>query len=118
MVELSATQSERRKHSRLRGRDLIAVIRGQRYDVLDISFGGVKVIGRFGVAGALLEFAISPKAGQPALGKEMAEVRGRVERVDGDLTAVRFSIVTDSLSKMIALRLSEPKGDSGGLAFR
>ena len=112
MVELSATQSERRRHSRFRGRDLIAVIRGQRYDVLDISFGGVKVIGRFGVAGALIEFAIAPDSARAT----PAEVRGRVERVDGDLTAVRFSIVTDALSKMIALRLSEPKRNSTGLA--
>jgi hypothetical protein len=33
--------------------------------------------------------------------EDKAEVRGRVERVDGNLTTVRFSNVTDALAKLI-----------------
>jgi hypothetical protein len=33
--------------------------------------------------------------------QEQAEVRGRVERVDGELTAVRFSNLTEALTKLI-----------------
>jgi hypothetical protein len=102
MVELAGAQSERRKHSRLAAQDLVVEIRGKRYDVLDISFGGIKVAGCFTVAGGLVDVTISPVAGT-----EKAEVRGRVERVDGDLTVVRFSHLTDALTRLITRGLAE-----------
>ena len=96
MVEVAGARSERRKHPRARGQGLVAEIRGELYDVLDISFGGMTVNGKFTVAGGLVDAVI-----QPAGGDEKAEVRGRVERVDTELTAVRFSNVTVALAKLI-----------------
>jgi hypothetical protein len=77
------------------GTGLVAEIRGQRYVILDISFGGMRVAGKFTVAGGLVDAVILPAA------DEVAEVRGRVERVEGDLTAVRFSNVTAAVAKLI-----------------
>lgn len=87
---------ERRRHPRLSGGDLIAEIRGARYPILDISFGGIKVEGRVAAAGALITVAILL-----ADGSETAEVPARVERVVKDLTAVRFSTITEALTGLI-----------------
>ena len=76
---------------------MIAEIRGNVYQVLDISFGGMKLSGKFTVAGGLVDAVIQPPGSD-----ERAEVRGRVERVDTELTAVRFSSVTAALAKLIA----------------
>jgi len=102
MAELSRSQSERRRHPRLPGMGLIAEIRGKQYDVLDISFGGVKLDGKFTVAGGLVTLLVLPTLGAVPIIEEGAEVRGRVERVEDDFTAVRFSNVTNALTKLIA----------------
>jgi hypothetical protein len=107
MVALAAARSERRKHARLPGKGLVAEIRGKRYKVFDISFGGIKVNGRFAVAGGLVNAVILPTVGRVPIVEDKAEVRGRVERVDGDLTTVRFSNVTDALAKLIAPRVAD-----------
>jgi hypothetical protein len=99
MGALAGAQSERRKHPRFPGRKLIAEIRGKRYDVRDISFGGMKIEGKF-TAGGLLDAVIRPAKGNGAAAEE-AEVRGRVERVEGELTAVRFSNFTPALARLI-----------------
>jgi hypothetical protein len=112
MVELARTHSERRRHGRRPGKGLVAEIRGKQYDVLDISFGGIKVNGRFTVAGGLVNLVIVPTLGKLLIAEAKAEVRGRVERVDGDLTAVRFSILTDALAKLIAQREADKLGVS------
>ena len=101
MAGLSAVQPERRNHVRFPGPGLIAEIRGKHYDVLDISFGGIKVKGRVAAAGGLLTMAIRSAGGDGPV-----EVRGRVERVVGDLTAVSFSNRTDALNKLIAQRMA------------
>jgi len=101
MVALARAQSERRKHPRSSLSGLIAEIRGKRYAILDISFGGMKIDGNFTVAGGLVDAVIRPrKAGGPAA-EDMVEVRGRVERVDGTLTAVRFSNITPTMARLI-----------------
>ena len=101
MVETAGAQTERREHPRLPGRGLVAEIGGKQYDVLDISFGGIKLNGRFAVAGGLINLVILPTLDNAPIVEEKAEVRGRVERVDGDLTAVRFSALTNALTKLI-----------------
>jgi hypothetical protein len=106
MAGLATARSERRKHSRAPGRGLIAEIRGKRYHVLDISFGGMRLDGAFTVAGGLVDAEVRPANGPLADG-EKAELRGRVERVDGHLTAVRFSNVSDKLAKLIAQHEAE-----------
>ena len=95
MADLARARSERRKHPRIPGGGLIAEIRGKHYPVLDISFGGMTIDGKFTVAGGLVDAIILPEVG------EKAEVRGRVERVDGELTAVRFSNLTQALTRLI-----------------
>jgi len=101
MAQLATARSERRKHSRRPGKGLVAEIRGKRYQVLDISFGGMKLNGKFTVAGGLIDGEVRPAEGGVPVGSEKAELRGRVERVDGDLTAVRFSILSNTLAKLI-----------------
>jgi hypothetical protein len=101
MVELAGAQTERRQHPRLPAKGLVAEIGGKQYDVLDISFGGIKVNGRFAVAGGLITVTILPTVNNSPIVEDKAEVRGRVERVDGNLTAVRFSNLTDALAKLI-----------------
>ena len=101
MVALAHARSERRKHCRSSPSGLIAEIRGTQYAILDISFGGMRLDGNFTVAGGLVDAVIWPlKANGSALA-ERAEVRGRVERVEGDLTAVRFSNVTQAVARLI-----------------
>jgi hypothetical protein len=100
MVALAEARSERRIHSRLPGPRLIAEIRGKRYRVLDISFGGMKIEGYFPVGG-LLDAIIVPVKGNGQFLEGKAEVRGRVERVEGELTAVRFSNSTPALARLI-----------------
>ena len=100
MVEVAEAQSERRKASRLSGSGLIAEIRGKTYEILDISFGGIKVHGPVAAAGGLITLTIQSDDG------DSAEVRARVERVEGDLTAVRFSNMTAALTRLIAERRS------------
>ena len=95
MADLARARSERRKHPRVPGNGLIAEIRGKHYPVLDISFGGMTLDGKFTVAGGLVDAVIVPEIG------EQAEVRGRVERVDGEQTAVRFSNLTHALTRLI-----------------
>jgi len=107
--ELATARSERRKHSRRPGNGLVAEIRGRRYEVLDISFGGMRLIGKFTVAGGLVDAEVRPANGGVPIDGPKAELRGRVERVDGDLTAVRFNNVTDALAKLIAQREAELK---------
>jgi hypothetical protein len=100
MVALAGAQSERRKHPRFPGPGLVAEIRGQRYEVRDISFGGMKIAGAF-TAGGLLDAVIRPAKGNgPAAGPQ-AEVRGRIERVEGGLAAIRFSNFTQALARLI-----------------
>ena len=99
MVALAEVPSERRKHLRFPGRDLVAEIRGKRYAVRDISFGGMTIEGKF-TAGGLLDAVILLAKGNGS-SAEGAEVRGRVERVDGDLAAVRFSNLTRELARLI-----------------
>jgi hypothetical protein len=79
----------------------LAEIRGKRYEVLDISFGGMKIGGRFTVPGGLVDAVILPMNGKGAPLSERAEVRGRFERVDDDLTAVRFSNLTPAAARLI-----------------
>ncbi len=101
MVAVARAQSERRKHPRFSLNGLVAEIRGECYVVLDISFGGMKIDGTFTVAGGLVDAVIRPRdAGGPA-DEDMVEVRGRVERVDGTLTAVRFSSITPTMARLI-----------------
>jgi hypothetical protein len=101
MVALARARSERRKHLRASPSGLIAEIRGSQYAILDISFGGMRIDGNFTVAGGLVDAVILPlKAGNPII-DEKAEVRGRVERVEGELTAVRFSNVTAAMARLI-----------------
>ncbi|GEM_PF-5105477 len=107
MVQLAASRDERRKHPRLPGRDLVAEIRGKQYPVLDISFGGIKISGTFTVPGGLVEIAIWPVEGDRPVVEEKAEARARVERVDGELTAVRFNILTDALTKLITRHMGD-----------
>ena len=101
MVDLARARSERRKHPRFPGNSLIAEIRGKQYEVVDISFGGMKIDGKFTVAGGLVDAIIQPMENDEPAG-EKAEVRGRVERVEGELTAVRFSNLTAALTRLIA----------------
>lgn len=101
MVALAGVRSERRKHPRSSGSGLFAEIRGKRYEVLDISFGGMKVGGKFTVAGGLVDAVILPVKSNGSGAAEKAEVRGRVERVDDELTAVRFSNLTPAAAKLI-----------------
>jgi hypothetical protein len=101
MVDLARARAERRKHPRTSQDGLIAEIRGKRYAVLDISFGGMKIAGYFTVAGGLVDAVILPNRSNGLGLDEKAEVRGRVERVDGDLTAVRFSNVTQAMARLI-----------------
>lgn len=101
MVALAGVRSERRKHPRSSGVGLFAEIRGKRYEVLDISFGGMKVGGKFTVAGGLVDAVILPGRSNGSGTAEKAEVRGRVERVDDELTAVRFSNLTPAAAKLI-----------------
>lgn len=101
MVDLARARSERRKHPRFPGNGLIAEIRGKQYEILDISFGGMTIDGRFTVAGGLVDAVIQPIEDDSPVG-EKAEVRGRVERVEGDHTAVRFSNLTAALTRLIA----------------
>ena len=61
----------------------------------------MKVSGKFAVAGGLVDAIILPSGPKRPGLDETAEVRGRVERVDGDLTAVRFSNVTAFVAKLI-----------------
>jgi hypothetical protein len=114
MIQLAGARSERRRHPRQGGNGLIAEIRGKKYEVLDISFGGIKVRGRFTVAGGLVNVILRPKAANAPIAEESAEVRGRVERVEGNLTAVRFNILTDAVAKLIAPRMGN-QTDNGGL---
>ncbi|HMA51322.1 MAG TPA: hypothetical protein VKP60_16300 [Magnetospirillaceae bacterium] len=101
MVALAHARSERRKHSRSSPSGLIAEIRGTRYAILDISFGGMKLDGSFSVAGGLVDAVILPLTARGPAIEEKAEVRGRVERVEGELTAVRFSNVSAAMAKLI-----------------
>lgn len=101
MVALAGARSERRKHPRAAGPGLLAEIRGKRYEVLDISFGGMKIEGKFTVAGGLVDAVILPMRGNRPVMADKAEVKGRVERVDGELTAVRFSNVSTAVAKLI-----------------
>jgi len=105
MVELAGMHSERRRHHRHPGMGLVAEIRGKRYDILDISFGGMKVDGKFSAAGGLIDVVISSADGDAPVIEQRAEVRGRVERVEGELTAVRFSMLNDALAKLITQRV-------------
>jgi len=107
MGELARARDERRKHPRLPGRDLVAEIRGKQYPVLDISFGGIKVNGKFTVPGGLVEIAIWPVEDDKPVIEEKAEARARVERVEGDWTAVRFNILTDALTKLITRHMGD-----------
>ena len=107
MVQLAAARDERRKHPRIPGRDLIAEIRGKQYPVIDISFGGIKVSGKFTVPGGLVDVAIWPVDGDRPVIEEKAEARARVERVEGEFTAVRFNILTDALTKLITRHMGE-----------
>jgi hypothetical protein len=106
MVETDAVPVEHREHPRYPGRGLIVEIAGQQYDVLDISFGGIKVNGRVAVAGGLLSLVILPTRDNTPMREERAEVRGRVVRVDGNLTAIQFSNRTNALIKLIGRRLT------------
>ena len=72
-----------------------------QYAILDISFGGMKVDGNFTVAGGLVDALILPLKANGSAIDEKAEIRGRVERVEGDLTAVRFSNVTQAVARLI-----------------
>lgn len=101
MVALAHARSERRKHSRSPSSGLIAEIRGTRYAILDISFGGMKIDGHFSVAGGLVDAVILPQKANGTVLTEKAEVRGRVERIEGDLTAVRFSNVSQAVARLI-----------------
>ena len=101
MVALARARSERRKQPRFSPSGLIAEIKGVRYAIIDISFGGMKVDGHFSVAGGLVDAVILPLEANQTILTEKAEVRGRVERVEGDLTAVRFSNVTAAMAKLI-----------------
>ena len=98
---MAGVRSERRKHPRNSVSGLFAEIRGERYEVLDISFGGMKIGGKFTVAGGLVDAVIVPMRGNGADPTEKAEVRGRVERVDDQLTAVRFSNLTPAAARLI-----------------
>lgn len=100
MVALAGIRPERRKHPRNSGVGLYVEIRGKRYEVLDISFGGMKIDGKFTVAGGLVDAVILPIGRGAKLGVK-SEVRGRVERVEGELTAVRFSNVTAAVAQLI-----------------
>jgi len=101
MVALAHARSERRKHSRSSPTGLIAEIKGTRYVILDISFGGMKLGGHFSVAGGLFDAVILPLNANGSAIAEKAEVRGRVERVEGDQTAVRFSNVSAGMARLI-----------------
>lgn len=101
MVALAGARSERRKHPRNSRSGLFAEIRGERYEVLDISFGGMTIGGKFTVAGGLVDAVILPSHANKAGVTERAEIRGRVERVGDQLTAVRFSNLTPAAAKLI-----------------
>jgi hypothetical protein len=107
MVQPAAARDERRKHPRISGRQLVAEIRGKQYPVLDISFGGIKLSGTFTVPGGLVEIAIWPVEGDKPVIEEKAEARARVERVEGDWTAVRFNILTEALTKLISRHMGD-----------
>ena len=96
MVEAVQAQSDRRQHSRLSGGGLVAEIRGAHYAILDISFGGLKLRGRAAAAGALVTVVVLSEDG-----RERAEVPARIERIEGDMSAVRFSQVTEALIRII-----------------
>lgn len=98
MAAVANARSERRKHLRASPSGLIAEIRGQHYAILDISFGGMKIDGHFAVAGGLVDALILPLKSD---GSEKVEIRGRVERADGALTAVRFSSISQAMVRLI-----------------
>ena len=104
MVELTGAQIERRQHPRHPGKGLVAEIGGKRYEVVDISFGGIKMNGKCAVAGGLINVIIQSMDENLQIAEDKAEVRGRVERVVGELTIIRFSNLTDALIKLIEQR--------------
>jgi hypothetical protein len=104
MVEMDEAQIERREHLRILGKELTAEIAGKQYEVLDISYGGIKVHGRCAAAGALLTLVIVPSVDNRPIVEEQADVRGRVARVDGERTVIHFSNLTDALTKLICAR--------------
>ena len=102
MAALAEVLSERRKHRRNPGRTLVAEIRGSFFEVLDISFGGMKVSGQCAFAGALIDVTVVPAVGGKILPEEKVVMRGRVTRVESDFSAVQFSNVTAALGKLVA----------------
>lgn len=102
--------AERRKFPRVPGNGLMANANGKLIEVIDISFGGMKLGTPLEVTERVQSFTLIPRDGDKLALNESVRVSGTVIRSDDQYAVVKFSTVTMALSKLIVRRTSEKLG--------
>lgn len=105
-----ALPPERRRHNRVQGEGLMANVNGKLVDVLDISFGGVRLAHGFSWEKPHISFQIIRRTNRTLHLNESLRVGGRIVEVTDTSVRIQFDRVMYALVKLIVHTKSKALG--------
>ncbi len=110
MPDTSTGPADRRRHSRHEGSGLMANINGKLVDIIDLGFGGVRLMRDFSWDQPLLDFQIIRRTNRKLHLNEAVRVTGRVIGATDTQVRIEFDRVAYALAKLIVRTTSSHLG--------